>query len=187
MRRYPGFLDKPGAWRTAALSPEGWDDLYSPTDGEVYKRVKLLDDEQEWALKEAIRRHIGPAHELLLAAFRANFHGEIPNAYVHSDGEGWGRWALVLSLVDRPVESGTAAWKHKASGRTKLHGYEFEAVPVLARDWNDIDAFEQIDYAPLEWNTATVYPTAMLHSRWPLEGFGSSLEDGRLVLVAFFT
>lgn len=32
-----------------------------------------------------------------------------------------------------------------------------------------------------------IYESALFHSRWPFEAFGTDPESGRLIAVAFFT
>ena len=32
-----------------------------------------------------------------------------------------------------------------------------------------------------------IYDGSLFHSRWPFEAFGTGPQDGRLILVAFFT
>jgi hypothetical protein len=184
--RLEGVFADAAAVRTHALS-SAWEDALAH-DGQVYKRVAPV---PSWAGRELTQRlaeHLGRPPHIVAAAFRLNHSGELPNALIHSDGDGWGRYALVVGLQPSPpAESGTAFWRHRASGRTHLASADYEGILQVVPDWDRPEAFEQVDLAPLTYNVGTIYESSILHSRWPFEAYGTNNVDGRLTLVAFFT
>jgi hypothetical protein len=148
-------------------------------DGEVYKRIWIGDVP---GLLEAIEAKMGPV-QMLGMGYRLNYAGELPNAAIHSD-LGWGTHALVLYLCDG--DGGTAFWKHRATGAETIYVGDVDLFEKVRNDWNDAAQWEQRSLVPLRLNRATIYESALFHSRYPFEAFGSTPEDGRLVAVAFF-
>lgn len=135
------------------------------------------------ALEDALREPC----EALFWGFRLDYAGELPVRPVHFDSE-CGGWAMVLYLnLPHQCRGGTAFWRHVASG--------VEAVPPGAaadcESWyhgesDNSDAWDLGSVVGMRFNRAVVYPTRYFHSRWPLEGFGSSPENGRLIGGLFF-
>jgi hypothetical protein len=130
-----------------------------------------------------------------LSGFRLNLAGELPHSWVHSDGI-CAKWASVLYLnLPEQCLGGTAFWKHKICGYTKLPSREAleDAGIDAARfyqwmqgQWKIKDAWEQIDLIPMRFNLFVTYPTDLFHSRFPFEAFGSNGQDGRLIWVCFY-
>lgn len=172
------FLPNPDAVRSDALAAQ-YIDWLAP-DGELYKRVCLTEVP---GLRKRIEDVMGPVN-MLGMGYRLNFDGELPNAAVHSD-LGWGTHALVLYLCEGP--GGTAFWRHKATGATKVEPGDTALLDAVKDDMNDESAWEMRGIVPMRFNRATIYESSLFHSRWPFAGFGSCPEDGRLVAVAFFT
>lgn len=152
------FFDEPKAIRRFALSRK-FVDLHA-FDREVYKRIAIVDIPGLTAKVESV---MGPCL-MLGMGFRLNYGGELPNNARHID-VGWGTHALVvyLSICPEPIETGTAFW---SSTR---------------------DEAKLMDLCHEEFNKGVIYRSDQPHSRWPLEAYGSSPEDGRLIAVAFFT
>lgn len=171
------FLPEAASVREEALSAPFID--WRAPDGEVYKRVCLTEVP---GLLDAIERAVGPV-EMLGMGFRLNFAGELPNHAIHSD-LGWGTHALVLYLCDGP--GGTAFWRHRATGATRIDPGDEALFARIRDDWNDDSAWELREVAALKFNRAIVYESAEFHSRYPFAAFGSGAGDGRLIAVAFF-
>jgi len=151
------FLPDPKQVREFALSQKFGD--LKAYDGETYRRIVNVEVP---GLEEAIERTMGPVL-MLGQGFRLNFGGELPNHAVHID-VGWGTHALVLYLSSCPaIETGTAFYKST------------DGEP------------EMVSLCKEEFGKAVIYRSDVPHSRWPLEAYGSSAEDGRLIAVAFFT
>lgn len=149
-------------------------------DGQVYKRVALVNVP---GLQAAIEAAMGPV-DMLGMGYRLNFNGELPNQAVHSD-LGWGTHAAVLYLSDGP--GGTALWRHKATGASRIDTGQVELLERIGSDWDDPQHWEQIGLAEMKLGRLVIYESALFHSRWPFEAFGTDPESGRLIAVAFFT
>lgn len=157
-------------------------DRHGP-DGELYKRVCIINSQDITNVIEGI---CGPVN-MLGQAFRLNYDEELPNAAIHRD-IGWGTHALVLYLNDTEDDlGGTAFWKHVATGTEKIEPNDQELLKLVEPDWNNEDAWETTKYVPMKFNRATIYESKLFHSRYPFDAFGSTPEDGRLIVVAFFT
>lgn len=172
------FLSHPSLIREAGVAAPYVD--WPGPDGEVYKRVCLMDIP---GLQERVEEAIGPV-EMLGMGYRLNFAGELPNAAVHSD-VGWGTHALVLYLC--AGEGGTAFWCHRRTGATRIDPGDHELFEQVRGDWNDESAWEQTQLVGMRFNRALIYESALFHSRYPFAAFGAGPEDGRLIAVAFFT
>lgn len=149
-------------------------------DGQTYKRISIVDNQD---IRDTIEKHCGKV-DMLGMAFRLNYEGEEPNQSIHTD-VGWGTHALVLYLNDGP--SGTAFWRHKSSGKGRLNPHDLMTYSFVRKDWTDESKWEQIDFVPMIFNRGIIYESELFHSRWPFKAFGSTPEDGRLIVVAFFT
>lgn len=172
------FLPDAQAARQHALAATYID--WQGYDGEVYKRVSLTEVP---GLLERIEAVMGPV-DMLGMGYRLNYGGELPNAAIHSD-LGWGTHALVLYLSEG--EGGTAFWRHKATGTTRIDAGQDDLLDVIKHDWNDPEKWEQVGLCEMKLNRAVIYEGANYHSRYPFAAFGAGPEDGRLVAVAFFT
>lgn len=155
-------------------------------DRQVYKRISILDENEE--LYMDVKRAISFEFEMipinmLGMAFRLNYEGEPPNQAIHTD-VGWGTHALVLYLNDGP--SGTAFWRHE-SGAERLGHNDFLTYAKVMNDWTKESKWEVTSNVLMKANRAVIYESELFHSRYPFEAFGSTPEDGRLILVAFFT
>lgn len=166
------------ALRQVALNAD-YTDWQGP-DGAVYKRICIVHVPEVEALIEDV---YGPSN-ILGMAFRLNYNGELPNQLVHSD-VGWGTHAGVIYLSEGP--GGTAFWRHIATGATKIEQWEVELAGRLVPDMDDPSKWNMDALVELKPNRAVFYESTYIHSRWPLEAFGTSPETGRLILVVFFT
>lgn len=174
---FDDFLPHVDAVREHALAAPYTD--FHAHDGEIYKRV--------WigavpGLQDAIEDKIGPV-QMLGMGYRLNFNGELPNAAIHSD-LGWGTHAAVLYLSEG--DSGTAFWQHVATEAKTIHVGDDALFEAVKDDWNDADKWHQLSFVPMKLNRALIYESALFHSRYPFEAFGTGPQDGRLVAVAFF-
>lgn len=178
MKIIENFIPDAEAVRDAALRAPYVD--WPGHDGEVYKRIAIVDVP---GLHAAIEAEMGPV-AMLGMAYRLNFGGEMPNAAIHSD-LGWGTHALVLYLSEGP--GGTAFWRHRKSGATRIRQGDFDLFEAVRHDWNDESAWERVDLVEMRLGRAVIYESELFHSRYPFAAFGDGPDDGRLVAVAFFT
>lgn len=172
------FLPDAAAVRAAGLCAE-YGDLQAH-DGETYKRIAIAEIP---GFREGIERAMGPV-EMLGMAYRLNFNGEMPNASIHSD-MGWGTHAAVLYLSEG--EGGTAFWRHRKTGASRIDQGDMALYEHVRHDWDDAERWEQIGLAEMKLGRCVIYESALFHSRWPFAAFGSDAETGRLIGVAFFT
>lgn len=150
-------------------------------DGETYKRVWVGDIPE---LKAEVEETLGREAYWLGTGFRLNYEGELPNAGIHTD-VGYGDLAFVYFLND-VADTGTAFFRHIPTGRTALFPGEMELLKELEQDWNDMSKWEVVSVVPAKPNRIVIFSSYMFHSRWPLEGKGTTPEDGRLIAVGFF-
>lgn len=157
---------------------------YRGHDGVEYKRVSVHKDP---ITQQQLEAYMGRPVDMLGMAFRLNYEDELPNHAIHSD-LGWGEWALVHYLSkDPPVGNGTAFWQHRAAGVDRIDIGQVELLKAIEPDWDRLQQWRQVGMVHSAFNRAALYRSSLFHSRWPFEGYGSSLEDGRLISVAFFT
>lgn len=110
---------------------------------------------------------------------------------VHSDNS-CSEIASVLYLNPiAPHESGTAFWRHRATGwehQPTEEQLEEKGLTIqeFCRDWHKADAWDRIFLARSKYNRLITYPTTAFHSRWPWSGFGKTDEEARLIHAAFF-
>ena len=126
---------------------------------------------------------MGPV-EMLGMGYRLNFNGELPNAAIHSD-MGWGTHAAVLYLSEG--DGGTAFWRHRATGASRIDPGDVILFEHVRHDWDDAVKWDQIGLAEMKLGRCVIYESALFHSRWPFAAFGADADTGRLVGVAFFT
>ena len=112
-------------------------------------------------------------------------------ASIHSDRE-TGNWTCVAYLSEHEQPSGTAFYRHKPTGLIEMPSVQemkdmgiFEELKadIVSRD---PDKWEQIDYVEGKFNRALIFYAPLFHSRLPVNGFGTTAEEGRLVWVSHF-
>lgn len=122
--------------------------------------------------------------------FRSTIVGT-EKAYIHSDRES-GSHTCIVYLSDHEEASGTAFFRHKPTGLIEMPSFdemrELGILEELKADMvsRDEDKWEQIGYVEGKKNRALIFHAPLFHSRFPLEGIGSSLEDSRLIWATHF-
>ncbi len=123
--------------------------------------------------------------------FRVTNEG-FEKAYIHSDRE-TGNWTCVAYLSEHEgEESGTAFYRHVPTGLTEMPSFEEMhnqgILEQLKADMvsRDPTKWEMYDKVEGKFNRALIFKAPLFHSRFPVEGIGSSDEDGRLVWVSHF-
>jgi GNAT superfamily N-acetyltransferase len=149
-------------------------------DGQTYKRICRFDSDD---LRRKVESVMGPV-DMHGMAYRLNFGGELPNAAIHSD-LGWGTHAMVLYL--QGDQTGTAFWRHRETGATQIREGDQELLQKVEGDWDNPDAWEQVAHVNARPGRAIFYASATFHSRRPFAAAGEGPDDGRLIVVAFFT
>lgn len=178
MKVIDDFLPDLDRVREAAIKADYID--YKAHDGQVYRRVWIGTVP---GLIDALEHEMGPI-DMLGMGYRLNYKGEMPNTPIHSD-LGWGSHAAVVYLIDNP-ESGTAFWRHRLTQRERIDNDDYGLFYDIKSDWGTPAAWDRIEFVPMVANRAVIYESAVFHSRYPFEAFGTTPEDGRLIAVAFF-
>lgn len=175
------FLTEPDSIRRRGETAQFVD--WKGQDGQIYKRVSPQTIPE---VEDALNRMMGRPIQLLGMAYRLNYEGELPNREIHSD-LGWGVYAAVVYLSEPPdgTESGTAFWRH-SSGYDRIVPGDVEAFKAVGEDWDNPAKWELTRFVSCKYNSCIVYKSELFHSRWPFEAFGSTPQDGRLIVVVFF-
>lgn len=179
--------------RVAASARAAGFDTWRPNKGEVgssvYEGMGFWGDHA--LMTRALIRRIGVPVLPNAQFFRVTNPG-MERAYIHSDRES-GAHTCVVYLSDHPGEDfGTAFYRHKPTGFLSMPSFEEMAewgiLEQLKADMvsRDPDKWELVDYVRGRPNRALVFPAPLFHSRFPLEGLGTGVEDGRLVWAAHF-
>lgn len=111
-------------------------------------------------------------------------------AYIHSDRESGSRTCVVYLSVHEE-QWGTATYRHKASGLTRMPTFEemrSEYFETLKADMVSADesAWEPTGFLGGAYNRAVIMDAPLFHSRIPLEGIGTTDENSRLVWVCHY-
>ncbi len=81
-------------------------------------------------------------------------------------------------------EGGTSFVYHKDEGME--HGpVNDEELAVWKRDTNILDAWEINGVVGMKENRACIFDSSFMHRAEPVNGFGNTVDNGRLVLTAF--
>jgi hypothetical protein len=97
-----------------------------------------------------------------------------------------GSHIMLLYMQDGPEGAGTSLVRHKEIGLDKdpITQEEFE---VWDRDKNIADKWEIYHLIQMKANRAAMgIWSALMHRAEPIQGFGESPVDGRIVLICFF-
>lgn len=161
-------------------------------DGGTYSNVSL---HQEPELIALVSKAVGYPVTPQVSFYRFFLDGEKPHFDVHADNM-YDQMASVLYLNPNSGQrSGTAFWRHKETGLDYMPDKEEiiaqgkdpqEWYTKFVTDWHDISKWDQVGFVAMKYNRFITYPTRLLHSRWPLEGFGKNKESARLIHVYFY-
>lgn len=122
--------------------------------------------------------------------FRATNRG-MEKAYIHSDRE-TGNHSCVVYMSKHDEPSGTAFFRHKETGLLEMPSFvDMDKAGILEDLKKDIverapDKWEQLAFVEGKYNRALIFHAPLFHSRFPLEGIGTTADDGRLVWVSHF-
>lgn len=197
------FLKDPMALRQKALSAS-YQDLVGP-DGETYKRVCPVPGR---LIKARLSDALGCQVDVETAVLRCNWRLDAPNQAIHSDSLYSNHAAVLYLSPDSDCRGGTTLWRHRDTGldcwpSAKTIPDPVELVRIqqlISADWCYPDKFMMTELILAKFNRLAVYPTDAFHSRWigdflpadqaakssDFEGYGETLETGRLILAIFF-
>lgn len=137
-------------------------------------------------LSVALGRTITPKMEF----FRLGTKEEAPTTYIHADNA-CAKNAAVWYLSDAPDDlvSGTAFWRHRASGRYELSESDRTDADLLASldaDGADEAKWQMVGLVGQKFNRLVIYPSNLFHSRYPKDAWGTDASNGRITFACFF-
>jgi hypothetical protein len=163
-------------------------------DGELYSNVAKFDGNTSEYFGEVLAALLGRPVRMDYCGIRFDYAGEMHD--IHADSA-YSEYAFVLYLnPPDQCRGGTAFWRNKKYGWCALPTEKDvrrmgKSPQRVLKDLCDQAAdelnWEKVHMADMKTNRLITYPTTQFHSRWPLEGFGSTPDDGRLVAVGFYT
>lgn len=112
-------------------------------------------------------------------------------AYIHSDRE-FGNHTAIVYMSEHDEPYGTAFYRHKPTGLLHMPSFaemkELGIFDQLKEDMvsRDEDKWEQVAFVEGKYNRALIFDAPLFHSRFPLEGIGSTAETGRLIWASHF-
>lgn len=180
------FLHDPMGLRRGVLI-EGFGDVLSPTDQVVYPGICPVSGHWLETVQGLVEVLFGNCSFYDLFARLCTGGVDAPHR-AHND-ETYGTHTLLLGLTldcDLVPGAGTSLVSHADTGMawdTKLP----EDVAVWQRDTNIDNKWNVDEFVPMGFNKANFIPAARYHRAEPTSGFGSTPENGRLMLVQFFT
>jgi hypothetical protein len=155
-----------------------------------YYTVNMKRDMTEFFshVEAALAQNIKPE----MGAFRLGEDKSHLHNFVHADHTCADLACVYYLNRPRHCQGGTAFWKHRRFGWISMPTQEqIEKVGYsldeLKEDWMDPNAWDMVTLAGMQTNRLIIYPTAMFHSRWPWQGFGTKPENSRLIFAGFFS
>lgn len=119
----------------------------------------------------------------ILSFFRLNLGTDEPSTYIHADSDE-SEFAGVLYLtLPKDCMGGTAFWAHAAhKSEAALPGVMLPPASLGL----DQEAWRMKSIIGMRFNRFIAYKSNLFHSRFPKETWGTTRENGRLILATFF-
>jgi hypothetical protein len=191
------FFDRPDKARETALSVD-----YPPAPDTVYYQGRNSRQSMAWPGHETMFSNIlgqqlvplGQSHGCARITLGDD---ERPSGRVHVDPGA--AWAGIIGLsLDEHWQGGTDFFRHRATGSDRAPVNDEEARRMYGKatprealidildpaKGENMDAWELSFTLPLKFNRCILFRPWFWHSSG--DGFGTTLEDGRLVLLLFF-
>lgn len=182
------FLERPDAIRMWALG-EGFKTEVSPADGLEYPGI--LTPLHEHIMQEVLFKlsvTMGEPVDHVLSFFRMTEAGYKPYAWIHSDPR-IADWIAVTYMnpgcENHPTWWGTGMYEHKTAGLTRSPR-TLEEQAIWERDCTSELCWRLVGWVHAKYNRTVILNTHTLHAAHPEKGYGTGVEDGRLVMVNFF-
>lgn len=186
-----GFLEDPRSERQLALDSE----YKSITHNELlYRGISLKNDKDHLEKIEKLFscKLDKDASEVM---YRRYLKHETNETYIHSDVL-IGHYTGILFLSDpKDCSGGTAFWRHKKYGWERHPSVDRVQQQGLLNNkelWDSIyqDGFDESKWnllgaAEMRFNRLVLFESDRYHSRYPMEAFGTKLDDSRLIKVFF--
>lgn len=178
---FDGFFDEPEQVRQAILERE-FVSVDNPVDKISYPNICL---DVPLAVREAF---VGRLSMISLRPVSAQFvfarlmlEGEEIPHHVHSDRSMGDYSAHVYLSPTWPDGAGTGFYTHETEGHRECT----ETVHANL-DFKSMDKWEKNLFCQGSFNRLLMHDSSFFHCAEPLNGFGKTKEDGRLVLTCFF-
>ena len=157
---------------------------------------RITTDELDRRIEAAIGERISPMPGQAHGKFRLTLASDAGKAGVHIDDS---QWSGILYLSTNDVcEGGTDFFRHKRTGTDNLlmsrqqmaelgwtpETMNDEVRKILATDTLSPEAWELTMRVPMVFNRLLLFRPWFWHTAGP--GFGSTFDDGRLVLLLFY-
>jgi hypothetical protein len=169
--------------RVQALAAD-YEDTVNPSNQLTYPTVAPVLDTD--SLKQSLAAVFGAVH-LKYAIFRLSCKDTPCPERVHADTVMGPGYSLIAYLNSpNQCRGGTRLMRHRRLG---LEEADFEHQTIMDRVAADADqpaAWTPVLTCDMRANRAFIYRSSQFHESLPVGGFGNSLENGRLVLAAFF-
>lgn len=161
-------------------------DKYSPNDGVTYPNIcENFPDEVRQEVLAKLTGFFGMEPKDPKMVVRLSLAGSNPPHLAHNDSV-MGQYTFMLYL-NKPEHCQGGTWfvDHKDCPMSELVHTE-EQHKIWQRDTNDPSKWVVIDSVGMQTNKAVLFKSNLMHQTADPCGFGSSIEDGRLVLICFF-
>ena len=181
-----GVFKEPDKVREYCLR-EGFIDRVNPEDGVTYPYICEINEEIASEYRKRIEEDHGPCEYFNLFARMSPGGVKAPHQ-AHTD-DCMGTTIALLSLTlpeDVPEGAGTSLLTHK-EGQFSDGPVGFLAHYLWIRDMNRYDAWQVDALAPMKYNEIAYYEGTRFHRAEPVDGFGDTPENSRIMLIQFFT
>lgn len=142
-------------------------------------------------LQEKVARYFPFPVKIIKARYRYAVDGDTLLSYIHCDQEEKTHWHILISLTvnkenqdDRPHD-GLCLWEHVKYGRycTEKQIKNPRIMHDLMRDTQNMSKWQLWHTEPYEYNKAVIVDYSYFHSSSVKTGFGSSINDSRLMHI----
>jgi len=169
-------------------------DVINPVDGVTYPGICA--DIPVWiqrALMQQIAKSMAVSVRQLkvhTCFFRVTTKNTLPAPHGAHNDISHADYSMFFYINEKPANleglAGTSLLSHKQTG-LKGQPTRVEEWEVWQRDTNDHDAWNIDEIVFWEPNRMAIYPADRMHRAEPVGGWGTDQEDGRLVLIMFFS
>jgi hypothetical protein len=177
---FDDFFKDPHQAKAAIQALPMQDERYS--DGVIYPNITRLPVAVALEVKSNLETVFGPRLQHVLSFARYSFKGVTPPHWAHSD-RNIAQFLGLIYLNEGGDDYGTSVVRHKAMG-FEDHPRTEEHKEVLLAHANKRDEWEVTFTCPARFNRLFLLNAELVHAS--MGEFGSSKEDGRLVISTFF-
>lgn len=158
-------------------------DVVAPFDGVIYPNIGLpVPPAAEEHLAHVLSWLMGYKVVPKFCAFRLSPEGSKPPQWAHSDAE-VSRYSMFMYLNNGP--GGTVLLEHIPSGM-RTHPRDDKQLEIWKQDFDNESKWRIRAAVDCVANRAVVMRSELLHAALPREGFGGTVQNGRLILLCFF-